>query len=237
MKNITVYKEQKHCAIIEQISVQRTWMDDTSHKHAYQCMPMALANTLGWGISFPEDISFSWDGVSDTSDHHVTIMSGYRYCSTSRANATISFNTYLNVKTDENTTMLVMPVPNELNTDVQCLSALISTSFYQSAIPIAWKILTPNKKIIVPAKTPVAVILPISLTELNNSEIHLKDVSALGTQKLISKIRDTQKNLEYIKKQLEMPRFGHLYKKAENYKGESVGKHEVKKITLRTIND
>lgn len=233
MKNIIVYKEQKYCAIIEQMSVQRNWMDETSHKHAYQCMPISLANTLGWGISFPEEISFTWDGVSDTSDDHVNIMSGHKYCNTSRANGTISFNTYLNIETDENTTMLVMPVPNELNSDIQCLSALISTSFYQSAIPIAWKILTPNKKISIPAKTPVAAILPISLTELNNSEMHIKNISLLTKQKFLAKVKDVQKSLE----QLEGFKFSHLYKKAENYKGESIGKHEVKKITLRTIHD
>lgn len=233
MKTITVYKEQKDCAIIEQMSVQRNWMDETSHRHAYQCMPVSLANTLGWGISFPEEISFIWDGISDTSNEHVNVITGHKYCTTSRANGTLSFNTYLNIETDENTTTLVMPVPNELNSDAQCLSALISTSFYQSAIPIAWKILIPNKKIIIPAKTPVAVVLPISLSELNNSEMHVKNISFLTKQRFLSKVKDVQKSLEKI----EMFKFSHLYKKAENYKGESIGKHETKKITLRTIYD
>ena len=46
--------------------VKRNWMDETEEKHAYRCFPLALTNQLGWSISFPEDITFMWDGIIST---------------------------------------------------------------------------------------------------------------------------------------------------------------------------
>lgn len=230
MKNkIIVYRSEKHSANIEQISIKRDWMDQTANKHAYQCMPVSLANTLGWSISFPEEISFIWDGISDTSDSHIKILSGHKYCSTARANATISFNTYLTFKTDKNITTLTMPVPNQFNENAQCFTTLISTSFYKSMLPISWKVLTPNIEIKIPAGYPVAVILPISLTDLQEFEIDIENESKINKYK-----NEIEENLQYVKEKSKIGKFTHLYRKAKNSKGESVGNHEVQTIQLRT---
>ena len=226
---IFVYRDGKNAAEIEQISIKRKWMDKTDNKHAYQCMPVSLANTLGWAISFPEDISFIWDGICDTQDSHIKIIKGHRYCSTARANATVSFNTYLTFKTDENITMLAMPVPNDFNENAQCFTTLISTSFYKSMLPIAWRILKPNVEITIPAGNPVAVVMPISLTELQNFEVDVQNASMLEKYK-----NEIQENLEYVKEKSKFGKFTHLYRKAKNSKGESVGKHELQNLELRT---
>lgn len=229
-KNILVYKNIEDSASISQISVNRSWMDETSNKHAYQCLPVSIANTLGWGISFPEDISFIWDGISDTTDSHVQILSGHKYCSTARGNATISFNTYLNFKTDENVTTLIMPVPNEFNDYAQCFTSLISTSFYKSMLPIAWKITKPNEKIIIPAGTPIASIIPISLTSLQDFQIEI------STEKIPEEYQDEiEEDMLMFKEMSKLGKFTQLYRKAMNSRGDSVGKHELKKINLRTM--
>lgn len=227
--NIFVYRNNKNSAEIKQISIKRDWMEETDNKHAYHCMPVSLANTLGWAISFPKDISFIWDGISDTSQSHVKIIKGQEYCSTARANATVSFNTYLRLETDENTTILVMPVPNKFNENSQCFTSLISTSFYESMLPVAWKILKPNVEIFIPAGDPVAVFLPISLTKLQEFEVLIKNKLEINKDS-----NDIKNKLEYIKEKNKIGKFSHLYRKAENYKGESVGKHELRNIQLKT---
>lgn len=228
-KDIVLYKEDSSPAIIKQISIKRQWMDDTANKHAYHCMPVSLANTLGWSISFPEDISFIWDGVCDTSSNHVKIKKGNKYCHPNRANATISFNTYLQCKTDENITTLVMPVPNEFNDNAQCFTSLISTSFYQSALPVAWRILKPNVEILIPAETPVAVFIPISINTLQDFQVTIKNNKKENY--------DVQENLNFINEKNKLGLFSGLYRRAKNYKGEDIGKHEVETIKLKTIKE
>jgi len=183
---------------------------------------------MGWGISFPEDISFIWDGICDTSPDHVKILKGEKYCSTSRGNATISFITYLTFSTDENTTTLVMPVPNEFNENAQCFTTLITTSFYKSMLPVSWRITEPNVEITIPAGKPVASIVPISLKELEKFEVNVttEPVPKEYKKEIAGNLRFSENN--------NFKGFSHFYRKAENYKGEKVGNHEVKSLKLRT---
>ena len=161
-------------ANISQSPVKRDWMENTYDRHAYNCFPVTVTNSLGWSISFPEEISFIWDGISDSSPDHVKVLSGEKYVSTRRANGTISFNSGFGFKTEDNLSLLCIPTPNLFIRGAQCFTTLISTSFFHGDFPIVWKITEPMLKIVIPANTPVANIIPISLTELQNSEINFQ---------------------------------------------------------------
>lgn len=228
MKEILVYKEHDWSANIEQLSVQREWMEETHARHAYQCFPLSLTNTMGWGISFPEDIAFIWDGISDTSPDHVKILKGERYCSTARGNGTVTFVTHLTFTTDQDTTTLIMPVPNSFNKNAQCFTNLITTSFYKSMLPVAWKILEPNVEIFIPAGEPVASIIPVSLKNIENYEVNVTNKQIPESYR-----KEILGNLQFYKNE-KFNDFPHFYRKAENHLGESVGSHEVTKLKLNT---
>ena len=168
-----IYAERisENSADISQMPAKRWWMDDTYDKHAYQCFPLALTNRLGWSVSFPEDISFIWDGVSDSSPDHIKVLSGDKYVSLQRANATVSFNIGIKFITENNVTLLTMPPSNYFIDGATCFTTLISTSFFDGPLPIVYRITQPNKVITIKANTPICTILPISLSDLQNSEI------------------------------------------------------------------
>ena len=96
-------------------------------------------------------------------------------------------------------------------------------------LPIAWKVLKPNVEINIPAGHPVAVIIPISLTELQNFEVTVENGSIL--EKFQNEI---QENLQYVMEKSKIGKFTHLYRKAKNSRGESVGNHEVQTLELKT---
>jgi hypothetical protein len=176
MRTIQVQKSRPGGGDISALPATRPWMDESAEKHAYMCFPLTVTNRLGWGISFPEDIVFVWDGVYDHSPDHVKVIKGEQYATPKRGNATISFETGLLFRTDEQTTMLTMPVPNQFIRGTQCFTTLISTSFYKPELPVAWQIMEPNLEITIPAGTPVAAVLPISLTALQDDyELELNE--------------------------------------------------------------
>ena len=233
MNNINVYKRKGHRVKIEQTLVQRDWMDITYDRHAYKCFPVSMANSIGWSISFLDDIEFIWDGISDTTPDHVKVIrSGPNVCDTGRANGTISFNSELMFVTDENTTMLSIVPPNYFIDGAIPFTSVISTSFFPHGYPIAWKITRPNTNIIIPAGTPVATLIPISLTDLSGISLNIYD-----------KIEDPEegiKNDEKLKVLKELEKngkpFSNFYRDAVDYKGNKVGNHELKSLKL-TIND
>lgn len=230
MYSIDVYKIREGYGTLEPLNIKRQWMDETYDAHAYKCFPVTLTNGLGWGISFPEDISFVWDGISDSSPDHVKIIKGEKYAYSGRANATVSFNTGLMFKTNENISLLQMPVPNQVIDGVNPFTTVISTSFFKGEIPCAWRITKANEEILIKAGTPVISVIPISLGELNNSQMIMKSISDLP----VNYFNDA----DYSNVVYEMNRQGkwsNFYRDAVDHKGNKVGSHEVKSIRLRVI--
>lgn len=218
-------------ANIEQLQARRDWMDDTADKHAYMCFPLNLTNRLGWGISFPTDLRFVWDGITDTTPDHVKILEGEEFLQTGRGNATISFTTGLRFITDEKTSMLSMPVPNQFTRGAQAYTTLISTSFFIHMLPLAWRLTEPNVEIHIPAGTPVAAVLPISLTGLQE-DYELCVMDELVGQDYWEEVR-RYGDIQEIKN--GVGDWSKMYRDAVNYRGDSVGSHETKSIKLKTV--
>lgn len=232
MKEVVVHKLSPTSANIDQLPIQRDWMDATFDRHAYQCFPMSLANRLGWEISFPEDITFIWDGVNDSTPHHVKIISGGKYVHPNRGNRTISFNTGLFFTSKNNVSLLTMPVPNQFIDGATCITTIISTSVLDHEFPVAWMITKPNVEITIPANTPIASVLPISIKDIEKHELTVKNG-----------MPDRWKTAawqEFIKERSEASEakngvgdWTHFYRDAVDHMGNSVGEHEAKKVVLK----
>lgn len=226
MHNLTVYKTEGFADIFP-LSIKRDWMDDTWNSHAYHCFPVGLGNQLGWGISFPEDIVFIWDGISDTSSEHVKILKGEKYAFTSRANATISFRTGLHFKTNKDISIFQMPVPNLPRDGVYPFSTLMSTSFFEGELPCAWMITRPNVEITIKANTPIIAIIPLNLFELQDSRIDIFDISEKKDAGInMSEYVEVMQNLNNLGK------WSNFYRNAIDHKNNKLGEHQVKAIKL-----
>lgn len=202
-------------------------MDETWEAHAYKCFPVSLANGLGWYLSFPEDIVFIWDGISDSTADHVKVLKGEKYAYPERGNATISFNTGIMFRSDENISMLHMPVPNYLRDGVQPFSTLISTSFFNGDIPCAWRITRPNVEITIKAGTPVIALVPINLEEIQNSSIVFEDIKSFD-----SKGFDSDGYSRALGRLNKEAKWSNFYRDAVDHLGRKIGKHQVKAIRL-----
>jgi hypothetical protein len=232
MKKIQVQRLSPASANIKQLPATRDWMDRTSEKHAYMCFPITLTNALGWGISFNKDIRAIWDGQEfNDGMEHVTILEGAEIANASRLHATLSFRTGLIFKTDEDVSMLSMPVPNQFIRGAQAFTVLMSTSFYKAELPLAMKITEPNVEIFIPAGTPVAAVMPVSLGALENDfqlEITNKGMKEEYNQEL-------RKYGEAAQEKNSVGDWSKMYRNAINYDGTSMGSHETKKIKLKTV--
>jgi hypothetical protein len=229
---ITAYKNEMARSKIEQTKVKREWMDETIDAHAYKCFPVSLANTIGWSISFLDDIEFVWDGISDTTPDHVKIISDPgNVCTTQRANATVSFYSGIFFETGPDISMLQIVPPNFFVDGATPFTTIISTSVLKEAIPIAWKITRPDTVIRIPAGMPVATFIPISLSKYQEVELDIK-------KKVFEDI-DLAARDERLKVWEEISKkggFTNFYRDAVDYLGNSLGRHEVKSLKLK-IND
>lgn len=227
MYNITV-EEMPGCIFkISPMSIKRDWMDDTSENHAYRCFPVTQANVIGYSLSCTQDIEFEWDGINDQSPDHVQIFSPERSYS-GRGQSSVSLDTGLIFRTDADVSMLAINPVNYFSDEFETISSLISTSFYDNPFPLAIKAKAANKKVTIRAGIPVATIIPISLTNLNNTVIKIVDYKDEDRKRV-------EANISYGQASQEINSSGQWtdwYRNAVNEKQEFLGSHEVKALKL-----
>jgi hypothetical protein len=236
MIKFEVYKDIENAADIFPLSGRREWMDDTAEKHAYRCFPVTLTNQLGWGISFPEDITFMWDGIISTYPDNVKILQGQKYCSSGRGNASIQFHTGLTFKTDKDYSLLSMPVPNKFIDGITPYTTLMSSSFFEGELPVVWRITKPFTPITIKAGEPIISVFPISLTNLQNTTLTVKSIKDVARiPKLIEPTEDGARMA--AKKTAENGGWTDYYRDGVDYMGNDLGNHEVKAIKLKLHNE
>ena len=229
MNNIKIHKIGNIHAKIEQLSVKRDWMDETFDKHAYHCLPVSLANTLGWALSYPEDIIAVWDGTRGPEKEHVKIISGSKYASCDNGNGTIRINTGLIFETDEQTSIMMYQPPNMFIPHGQAMTTVISSGWYKKIAPVVWRIDEPNVEFVIKANQPFITFMPISLTKLKDIEVDIVKADFDETYFLNNKAYD--KKFNEIN---QSGRWTDFYRNATDHLGNSLGSHEVKALRLKT---
>jgi len=230
--NISVEKQHGSLFKITPMSIKRDWMDSTSENHAYRCFPVTQANVIGWSLSCTEDIIFTWDGINDQTDQHIHISSP-KGSYAGRGQSSVSLNTGLIFRTDEDISLLTINPVNYFQEDFETLSNLISTSFYDNPLPLAIKARSANKEVTIKAGTPVATIIPISLSALNNTSIQIHNYVDINRER-------EKSNISYGEAAQVVNSSGEWtdwYRNATNEKGESLGSHEVKSLKLDVIDN
>jgi hypothetical protein len=232
MSIIKCYKLMPNALSLSPMSIKRDWMDETPQGHAYRCHPVTSANVIGWYISCPVDIKFIWNGINDTTGNNVTVLEGDEYVYTGRGQSTLSFNTGFVLRTEEKISVLTITPQNYFNKDFEVMSSLVSTSFLDSDFPLAIKCMTENKEITIKANTPIATIIPMSVTSLKDESIEI-----LRFEHTEERNRKMQAYGDAAQEINKMGEWTDWYRNAVNEKGESVGSHEVKNLKLSVIDN
>ena len=124
--------------------------------------------------------------------------------------------------------MLTINPVNYFNDDFETMSSLISTSWLDTGFPLAIKARSANKEITIKAGTPIATIIPISLTSMDNTSIQIIDYSDVDRKRQMA-------HQSYGEAAQEINKSGQWtdwYRDAVNEKGESTGSHETKVLRL-----
>lgn len=227
MFNISVEKTPDCIFEISPMSIKRDWMDETSENHAYRCFPVTQANVIGYSLSCKEDIEFIWDGVNDQTPDRVEIFNP-KTAYSGRGQSSVSLSTGLIFKTDQDVSIFSINPVNYFSDEFETMSSLISTSFYDNPLPLAIKAKVANKRVVIKAGTPIATLIPISLTNLNNTVINIFDYKDEDRKRV-------EANKAYGEAAQVVNSGGQWtdwYRNAVNEKQESLGSHEVKTLKL-----
>ena len=232
MLNITVEKTPGSSFNIEPMSIKRDWMDLTPENHAYRCFPVTQSNVIGWYLYSSVDVVFKWDGINDSSPNHIEIFSPQEGSYSGRGQSSVSLDTGLIFRTESDVSIWTINPVNYFNDDFETISNLMSTSFYDNPLPLAIKAKRANEVITIKAGTPLATIIPISLTNLNNSTIDI-----VKYQDFDGKRQQASRSYGDASQRVNSSgEWTDWYRNAVNENEESLGSHEVKTLKLN-VND
>jgi len=154
MTKVRLTRSHQNSPLIQQSRVKRDWMDETYNKHAYQCMPMTMANVSGWEIVLDEDLVVVWEGGNSI----VTVVSGgvqkERQVAHPSMIGIISLSTGWAINTEEGYTTSITGSPNYFIDGAVPLAATIPSSWWPDEVQMNWKITKVNQPVVFPAGAP-----------------------------------------------------------------------------------
>lgn len=154
MTKVRLTRGHQNAPLVQQSRIRRDWMDDTYNKHAYQCLPMTVANVSGWELVLDEDLVVIWEGGNTI----VKVLSGGTQKDRQVAHPSmigiISLSTGWAINTEEGYATWVTGSPNYFIDGAVPLAATIPSSWWPDEVQMNWKITKVNEPVTFPAGTP-----------------------------------------------------------------------------------
>jgi hypothetical protein len=165
---------------IEQASPRREWMDRTTDKHPYKCIPVTRANAHGWTIRLPHDVVVQWDGGEGSGNLQVleglNIDNGINMVDTSLGSGVLSFHAHMLIKTPKPYNLYVTGAPNELVKGAVPLTGVVETWWSPYTFTMNWKLRYVNRPVLFPKGLGFVHFFPVNSIELEQWETVVKPV-------------------------------------------------------------
>lgn len=178
---LTCYKLEENPPPIVPGRLSRDWMDATSGRHAYRCLPLNMANCTGWEILCPFDFTAFWNGGQKIEDIFVRPdepgFERQEFVKSHFAAGILTFHTGYLFQTDPGWQMLAMGPPNSPKNRIAPLSGLVETEWLPYSFTMNWKFTRPGR-ISFKKGEPFCFILPVRVNELEEVQPVIKPIES-----------------------------------------------------------
>jgi hypothetical protein len=149
--------------------MRRDWMNETESRFAYRCLPMVIANQMGWWILNQVEFEVTWNGGPLTSDVSITMpgeQPGFGevpadQCVVSNfGTGIITFRIPYLFRTPPGTNLWVRGPANYCKDGVQALEGIVEADWSYSTFTMNWKLTRPNHAIHFAVGEPICQLLP-----------------------------------------------------------------------------
>lgn len=166
---------------IYQSSAKRDWMDASTNKHPYSCIPIVRANSHGWEMRLEQDIVVEWSG--EESPEALQILSGgydektrNPICASLVGHGVLTFYTWYLFKTPEPYNLYVTGAPNHYIKGVAPVTGVVETHWSPYTFTMNWKIRYKNRPVVFKAGTPFVHFFPINSVVLEEFTPVIKEI-------------------------------------------------------------
>lgn len=177
---ITLFALYSEIPSIRPAPAERGWMDRTPQKYAYRCLPLNIANGIGWQILNEIEFEAIWNGDESKSGisimtrgegkHHLAPISHF-------GSGILTFHIQGIFRTKPGVPLFVSGATNEPIHGLYPLSGIVETSWSPYTFTMNWKFTAPHVPVVFPKGAPICQIFPVDLGLIEGATAEIRHVS------------------------------------------------------------
>ncbi|MBB5751227.1 DUF6065 family protein [Prosthecomicrobium pneumaticum] len=147
MTKLVCYRLEEEASDIVPGRAERDWMDLTDERFAYRCLPLTIANSMGWEILCPTGIVAEWNGEMGLDAITVTTGDGGSaegIASSHFGHGVLTFHVRYLFRTDPGFGLWVRGVPNLPKDGIAPLEGIVETDWLAFTFTMNWQFTRPG---------------------------------------------------------------------------------------------
>jgi Family of unknown function (DUF6065) len=172
LKQLTCYKIDETAPRLVPGRSERAWMDVTDRRFAYRCLPLSIANSMGWEIVTPSRVVAEWNGKLGLSDIEVSVDNGstnHRLAYSHFGHGILTFHTGYLFRTEPGVAIWARGAPNWPKDGIAPLDGVIETDWLPFTFTMNWQFTRPGR-VVFEKDEPFCFITPIQYRALDSVE-------------------------------------------------------------------
>lgn len=171
MSAIHLYPLMDSTLTVEPAKKMREWMNQ--NVHSYRCVPIAIANQLGWDIILDRKVVAEWNGGNSLED--VSVLVGNGVAKSHFGSGTITIDVGYTWHTENGKQLLIIPVPNDDSyRNFQALSAIVESDKLKYPWFLSVRLVNTGITVI-EAGTKLCRVFPISIRDIEDTSISIAE--------------------------------------------------------------
>lgn len=180
MSRLLCYRVHDDAPAIVPAAADRAWMDATDQRFAYRCLPLLIANSMGWELRLKRAVVAEWNGGPELTDLTVAGDGGdsvASFASSHFGSGVLTFQTSYLFRTDPSVALWVRGVPNRPKDGIAPLEGVVETDWLAFTFTMNW-IFTRPGRIRFEADEPFCFITPVNYRSLETFEPEIAPIAA-----------------------------------------------------------
>ena len=161
----------------------RAWMDAFPDKHAYRCLPLAIANAHGWEVLMPVPVEVTWNGGPSIADLTVRALKPLprkrpleHFVRSNFARGIVTFHTDYIFRTEPGWDLIATGPVNCPKENAYPLTGVIESDWLPYPFTMNWQIMRPGR-VLFEEDEPYCFIFPIAKQALLECQPEIRRLS------------------------------------------------------------
>lgn len=144
MKRLSCYQIRALAPQIVPGRPERAWMENTPERYAYRCLPLGIANSMGWEALAPCKVSIEWNGGRERDDLTVEMddpaWRAHELADSHFGSGIVTFHLGYLFRTEPGVAMWARGIPNRPKDGIAPLEGVVETDWLPFSFTMNWQL-------------------------------------------------------------------------------------------------